>query len=124
MARRSCTSGAGATIVEKTPTEHAGGGLQVDIKLIAQGKTIAQPVALRRYAVADHLGSSKLGADPAGEVIAYEEFYPYGSSSYRAMRLACSLQQSLSQMAGRPVNFMIYGDAAAALARAPSIPIP
>lgn len=35
-----------------------------------------------------------------------------------------SLQQSLSQMAGRPVNFMIYGDAAAAAARAPSIPIP
>ncbi|MFO0636197.1 MAG: hypothetical protein U0168_25470 [Nannocystaceae bacterium] len=76
----------GATIVEKTLTEHAGGGLQVDIKLIAQGKTIAQPVALRRYAVADHLGSSKLEVDPAGEVIAYEEFHPYGSSSYRAMR--------------------------------------
>jgi len=34
------------------------------------------------------------------------------------------LQQSLSQMAGRPVNFMIYGDAAAAAARAPSVPIP
>lgn len=34
------------------------------------------------------------------------------------------LQQSLSQMAGRPVNFMVYGDPATAAARAPSIPIP
>jgi hypothetical protein len=34
------------------------------------------------------------------------------------------LQQSLSREAGRPVNFMIYGDAAAAAKRAPSVPIP
>ena len=73
-------------VVERTLTEHVGGALQVDIKLVADGKTIAKPVALRRYALADHLGSVKLEVDPDGAVIAYEEFHPYGTSSYRAMR--------------------------------------
>jgi RHS repeat-associated protein len=73
-------------VVEQTLTEHAGGGLSVDIKLVADGKVIAKPVALRRYAVADHLGSCKLKVDPDGNVIAYEEFHPYGTTSYRAMR--------------------------------------
>ncbi|MBP7290333.1 MAG: RHS repeat-associated core domain-containing protein [Nannocystaceae bacterium] len=73
-------------VVERTLTEHVGGALQVDIKLVADGNTIAKPVALRRYALADHLGSVKLEVDPDGKVIAYEEFHPYGTSSYRAMR--------------------------------------
>ncbi|MBK8238214.1 MAG: RHS repeat-associated core domain-containing protein [Deltaproteobacteria bacterium] len=73
-------------VVERTLTEHVGGALQVDIKLVADGNTIAKPVALRRYALADHLGSVKLEVDPDGKVIAYEEFHSYGTSSYRAMR--------------------------------------
>ncbi|MBK8718436.1 MAG: hypothetical protein IPN32_27470 [Deltaproteobacteria bacterium] len=73
-------------VVERTLTEHVGGALQVDIKLVADGNTIAKPVALRRYALADHLGSVKLEMDPDGQVIAYEEFHSYGTSSYRAMR--------------------------------------
>ena len=73
-------------VVEQTLTEHAGGGLSVDIKLVADGKAVAKPVGLRRYAVADHLGSCKLEVDPDGKVIAYEEFHPYGTTSYRAMR--------------------------------------
>jgi RHS repeat-associated protein len=73
-------------VVEQTLTEHAGGGLQVDIKLVADGKVIAKPVALRRHALADHLGSAKLEVDGDGAVIAYEEFHPYGTTSYRAMR--------------------------------------
>ena len=76
----------GGAVVEQTLTEHVGGGLQVDVKLVADGKVIGKPVALRRYAVADHLGSAKLEVDPAGRVIAYEEFHPYGTTSYRAMR--------------------------------------
>lgn len=73
-------------VVEKTLTEHAGGGLQVDVRLVVDGKTIAKPVGLRRYAIADHLGSCKLEVDESGKVIAYEEFHPYGTTSYRAMR--------------------------------------
>ena len=76
----------GAAIVEQTLTEHAGGGLQVDVKLVADGKAVDTPVALRRYAIADHLGSTRLEVDGDGRVIAYEEFHPYGTTSYRAMR--------------------------------------
>jgi RHS repeat-associated protein len=76
----------GGAVVEQTLTEHAGGGLQVDVRLVVDGKTIAKPVALRRFAVADHLGSCRVEVDPDGGVIAYEEFHPYGTTSYRAMR--------------------------------------
>ncbi|HWB74066.1 MAG TPA: SpvB/TcaC N-terminal domain-containing protein [Nannocystaceae bacterium] len=73
-------------VVEKTLTEHVGGGLQVDIKLVKDGETIAEPTALRRYAIADHLGSTKVEVDEEGVVIAYEEFHPFGTTSFRAMR--------------------------------------
>jgi RHS repeat-associated protein len=73
-------------VVEQTLTEHVGGGLQVDVKLVAEGKAVSKPVALRRYALGDHLGSTKLEVDADGRVIAYEEFHAYGTTSYRAMR--------------------------------------
>jgi RHS repeat-associated protein len=34
-----------------------------------------------RYQLADHLGSSMVECDDAGEVIAYEEYHPYGSTA-------------------------------------------
>jgi RHS repeat-associated protein len=40
---------------------------------------------LVRHQLADHLGSSSLELDDAGAVISYEEFHPYGSTSYEAV---------------------------------------
>jgi RHS repeat-associated protein len=36
----------------------------------------------------NHLGSDSLELDAAGQVISYEEYYPYGSTSYQAGRSA------------------------------------
>ncbi len=44
------------------------------------------PEQLIRYQLANHLGSSVLELDEIGEVISYEEYYPYGSTSYQAVR--------------------------------------
>jgi len=41
---------------------------------------------LIRYQFGNRLGSSVLELDQAGQVISYEEYYPYGSTSYQAVR--------------------------------------
>jgi RHS repeat-associated protein len=41
---------------------------------------------LLRYQLDNHLGSSSVELDRVGAVISYEEYYPYGSTSYRAVR--------------------------------------
>jgi RHS repeat-associated protein len=40
---------------------------------------------LVRYQIGNHLGSVSLELDVLGRVITYEEFYPYGSTSYQAV---------------------------------------
>ena len=43
------------------------------------------PAQLLRYQLANHLGSSSLELDGSGAMISYEEYYPYGSTSYQAV---------------------------------------
>lgn len=44
------------------------------------------PAQLIRYQFSNHLGSASLELDDAGHIISYEEYYPYGSTSYQAVR--------------------------------------
>jgi len=44
------------------------------------------PAQLIRYQFSNHLGSSSLELDDNAQVISYEEYYPYGSTSYQAVR--------------------------------------
>ncbi|MCU0543439.1 MAG: toxin [Oscillatoriaceae cyanobacterium Prado104] len=48
-------------------------------------------VSLTRYQYDNHLGSACLELDEAGNVISYEEYYPYGSTSYQAGRSAAEV---------------------------------
>jgi RHS repeat-associated protein len=43
------------------------------------------PPRLIRYQLANHLGSASLELDGAGALISYEEFYPFGSTSFQAV---------------------------------------
>ena len=43
------------------------------------------PEKLLRYQLNNHLGSASLELDDNAKVISYEEYYPYGSSSYQAV---------------------------------------
>ncbi len=46
----------------------------------------AAPPQLIRYQLADHLGSAVLELDQQARIVSYEEFAPYGSTSYQAVR--------------------------------------
>ena len=39
-----------------------------------------------RYQLSDHLGSASLELDENAEIISYEEYYPFGTTSYRSGR--------------------------------------
>ena len=43
------------------------------------------PKQLIRYQFGNHLGSASLELDDAAQIISYEEYYPYGSTSYQAV---------------------------------------
>ena len=42
------------------------------------------PEELIRYQFGNHLGSAALELDAAGRIVSYEEYYPYGATSYQA----------------------------------------
>jgi RHS repeat-associated protein len=43
------------------------------------------PAQLLRYQLSNHLGSASVELDEIGRVISYEEYFPYGSTSYQAV---------------------------------------
>ena len=53
------------------------------------------PAELMRYQLANHLGSSVLELDECAQVITYEEYYPYGSTSYQAVRVGTETPEAL-----------------------------
>ena len=56
---------------------------------LVENRTVGQdpaPERLVRYQLDDHLGSASLELDDQARVISYEEYAPYGSSTYAAVR--------------------------------------
>jgi RHS repeat-associated protein len=50
-----------------------------------QGDETGLPAQLIRYQLGNHLNSVSLELDAAAQIISYEEYYPYGSTSYQAV---------------------------------------
>ena len=48
----------------------------------------ASPYQVTRYQFSNHLESASLELDDSGQMISYEEYYPYGSTSFQAGRSA------------------------------------
>jgi RHS repeat-associated protein len=51
-----------------------------------QGNESGLPAQIIRYQLGNHLGSVSLELDASAQIISYEEYYPYGSTSYQAVR--------------------------------------
>jgi RHS repeat-associated protein len=51
-----------------------------------QGSEPGVPRQLIRYQFSNHLGSASLELDDQGQIISYEEYTPYGSTAYQAVR--------------------------------------
>ncbi len=80
-------SGDGNTVMLERETLHVMDNNQriALIETRTQG-TDDSPAQLMRYQLSNHLGSATLELDDQGQIISYEEYYPYGSTSYQAVR--------------------------------------
>ena len=56
----------------------------VETKTIEDGEAIQAPTPEQRYQLANHLGSASVEVDDAGGLITYEEYSPYGNTTYQA----------------------------------------
>ncbi|GHO71422.1 hypothetical protein KSC_103140 [Ktedonobacter sp. SOSP1-52] len=63
----------------------------VETKTIDNQSSIPTLQSLIRYQYGNHLGSASLELDDAGQIISYEEYTPYGSTSYQAGRSAAEV---------------------------------
>jgi RHS repeat-associated protein len=65
-----------------------------------QGSELGVPAQLMRYQYGNHLGSAILELDGQGQIISYEEYYPYGSTSYQAGRSAAEVSRKRYRYTG------------------------
>jgi RHS repeat-associated protein len=65
----------------------------VETKTIEEGGAIHAPTPQRRYQLANHLGSASVEVDEAGGLITYEEYSPYGDTTYQAGTSAAEVRR-------------------------------
>lgn len=88
-------NGDGTTVALERETLHVMDDKQrvalVETKTRENGAAIAKPEAAVRFQLGNHLGSAVLELDDAGAIISYEEYHPYGTTSYVAGRTAAEV---------------------------------
>jgi RHS repeat-associated protein len=73
----------------------------VETKTHDEGAAIPAPTSLIRYQFDNHLGSACLELDASAAVISYEEYYPYGSTSYQAVPSSVEVSQKRYRYTGK-----------------------
>ena len=58
----------------------------VETRTLGQDGNAPSPAQLIRYQLGNHLGSASLELDAQAQIISYEEYAPYGSTTYQAVR--------------------------------------
>jgi len=102
-------------VVEEIESHHLFEGEQrvllVDDVITASGMANPRPDGLSvkkqtlfRYQYSNHLGSACLELDHEAEVISYEEYHPYGTSAYRAMKSGIEAPPKRYRYAGMEVD--------------------
>jgi RHS repeat-associated protein len=71
------------------------------------------PAQVVRYQIGNHLDSASLELDEIGQIISYEEYYPYGSSAYQAGRSATEVRLKRFRFTGmerdEETGFSVHG---------------
>ncbi|MBT3209769.1 MAG: hypothetical protein HN704_12715 [Bacteroidetes bacterium] len=57
---------------------------QLETKTVENGNNISSPTTNQRYQYSNHLGSACLELDENAAIISYEEYHPFGTTSYRS----------------------------------------
>ena len=58
----------------------------VEMRTLPRTPDPADPLRLIRYQIGNHLSSTSLELDDTAQIISYEEYSPYGSTTYQAVR--------------------------------------
>ena len=72
-----------------------------EVKENGTGGIINRPKSITRYQLDNHLGSAVLELDETGKVISYEEYHPYGTTSYQAGDSAAEVSLKRYRYAGK-----------------------
>ncbi len=56
----------------------------IETQTVVNGAAVASPTPAQRYQLANHLGSACLELDESGGLISYEEYSPYGNTTFQA----------------------------------------
>ncbi|WAS93148.1 RHS repeat-associated core domain-containing protein [Nannocystis punicea] len=73
----------------------------IETKTVDSGAPVVTPANIARYQYSNHLGTANLELDDDAEVISYEEFHPYGTSSYRAANNAIEVSAKRYRYTGQ-----------------------
>lgn len=73
----------------------------VETQTIQNGNAVNGPVPLQRHQLGNHLGSSSVELDKDGALIAYEEYHPYGTTSFQAGRSAAEVSLKRYRYTGK-----------------------
>ncbi len=73
----------------------------IDTHTIEHNTPLTLHPSLPRYQLSNHLGSATLELDEQAQLISYEEYYPFGASSYRAGRSAVEVQAKRYRYVGK-----------------------
>ncbi|MCY1012048.1 RHS repeat-associated core domain-containing protein [Nannocystis pusilla] len=73
----------------------------IETKTVDAGAPVVAPANVARYQYSNHLGTANLELDDVAEVISYEEFHPYGTSSYRAANSAIEVSAKRYRYTGQ-----------------------
>ncbi|TXK74141.1 RHS repeat domain-containing protein, partial [Mesonia sp. K4-1] len=87
--------------------------LQLETLTVNNGNTVASPNTNWRYQYDNHLGSACLELDKAAAVISYEEYYPFGTTSYRSGKSQSEVKLKRYRYCGKErddeTGFYYYG---------------
>ncbi|MCG8388773.1 MAG: RHS repeat-associated core domain-containing protein, partial [Cytophagales bacterium] len=73
----------------------------VETLTVDSGNPVASPSEVIRYQLDNHLGSAALELDDVAAVISYEEYHPFGTTSYRSGRNATEISLKRYRYVGK-----------------------
>jgi len=73
----------------------------VETKTIDVADPVLEPASLIRLQLDNHLGSAVLELDDRAAIISYEEYYPYGSTSFEAGQSGCEVSAKRYRYTGK-----------------------
>ncbi len=86
--RESSVSGGTATVQEERQTLHVMDDVRriamVETLTVTGGSTVTSPTSRQRYQLADQLESTCVELTEDGSIISYEEYFPFGATSFRS----------------------------------------